>query len=376
MPPSYATKHAVENSQESLAIKPTENERNSESSPTFHSNDVIRKSSDSTPSDADLIRLHDGGANSSDGACSQSSRLRLLRSTCIAKYHTSLAPKGNWHVKAYVDEKHKVFACLPAKSGSTTWKTILANNSFPEPFQLEADHPINRLVKKRGIPGAVPFKDLSSEKKDHILNSKEYFRFVVARHPFERIYSAYKDRIVEGKCSGKIRYVMLKRKVRKMFRKNITKEEWKKGDGVTFKEFIRYLKIKGTTNQHFLPAEEFCHPCLINYDYIVKTETMNEDNEYIIDRFLGPTKRGMRTVQHVVANKPEADDRPLLSPKGRVLKTYESLTAEDIAFLVKWFGADFLHFGYGWRVENSTGNAAVYSLCSNGEQGEGSNACC
>ena len=37
----------------------------------------------------------------------------------------------------HVDAKHKIVACLRPKAGIATWQTILANNPFPEPFQLK-----------------------------------------------------------------------------------------------------------------------------------------------------------------------------------------------------------------------------------------------
>ena len=376
---SGTVKHAVKNSEIISSLRFPEDEYNSESNYIFHINRATAESTESSSSKSEFGNgLHDLRKESSNRICSQSSRLRLLRSTCKAKYNkkiTSVAPENFARINAYVDEKHKIFACLPPKSGCTTWKTILANNSFSEPFQYKNVMNIHSLAREGEIPGAVPFRRLSPAKRDRILKSKEYFRFMVARHPFERIYSAYKDKIVEGSSPAmKIHHA---REILEMFRTNITNEQWKKGDSVTFKEFVRYLKIRRTTNRHFLPVEDDCRPCLINYDYIVKTETMNEDNEYIIDHFLGPTKRGMGTAKHVVANKPEADDRPVLSPKGRLLEAYQTLTAEDVAFLAERFGGDLLHFGYDWRVENSTGNAAaVYSLCTAGGQGEGINACC
>ena len=315
-------------------------------------------------------------AYSSNRTCSQSSRLRLLRSTCKAKKHdtiTSVAPKrSRKQINAYVDEKHKIFACLPPKSGCTTWKTILANNSFDEPFQLKDVMQIHILAITGQIPGAVHFQQLSPEKKDEVLNSKEYFRFMVARHPLERIYSAYKDKIVGGGTFC--------RQVLKMVRKNITKEKSKSCDGVTFREFVQFLQSRRPKDPHFAPINNDFFPCFIKYDYIVKTESMDVDNEYIIDRFLGPTKRGMGTVKNVfVGNEVSKDWSSLLSPKGRLLEAYKTLTAEDVAFLVDWFKEDFLHFGYDWRVENNTGKAAVYSLCrtKGGKgKGKGKDLCC
>ena len=378
LPPSR-TGHDAGNSQEISSLHTTGNERNSESNPDFQVDKSIRKVSVPSPLQTDfrneILQLT---GNSSNGICSPISRVRLLRSTCEAKYgkipSNAVARIGRRPTNIEVDERHKIVACLPPKSGSTTWKTILANNSFPEPFELKDVMQIHDLVFEDKIPGCINFHHLTPEKKGEVLNSKEYFRFMVARHPFERIYSAYKDKLVVGSTPKK--KVNYGRQILKMFRKNITKEQWKTGDGVTFREFVRFLNIRRPKDSHFVPIEDNCFPCLINYDYIMKTETMEGENEYIIDRFLGPTKRGIGTVKHVVTNKPGTKDLSMFSLKGRLLEAYKTLTAKDIKFLAKWFKADFLHFGYDWRMENSGEKPVVYSSCTKGGQGEGIDVCC
>ena len=56
----------------------------------------------------------------------------------------------------------------------------------------------------------------------------------------------------------------------------------------TFPEFVEWFleEIKGNNDidMHFVPATKFCTPCLINIDVIIKFESLNEDQLYLIEK--------------------------------------------------------------------------------------------
>ena len=56
------------------------------------------------------------------------------------------------------------------------------------------------------------------------------------------------------------------------------------GKGLTFKEFMNYItRAKSKLFQeHWKPFYHLCHPCLVNYDWIAKLETINEDSDHIL----------------------------------------------------------------------------------------------
>ena len=157
----------------------------------------------------------------------------------------------------------------------------------------------------------------SKSEIDHRL--KTYFKFLVARHPLERLLSAYMNKF--GKPTG--------------VESSFTKYEpyiKRHGDGEnSFSNFVEYLsdiynfstrffshkfthqevdpKVvdsklrnefpksldedhflrKGSRyfNRHWAQYSTLCHPCHIDYDYIVKFETMREDAAYVLSK-LGP----------------------------------------------------------------------------------------
>ena len=146
-------------------------------------------------------------------------------------------------------------------------------------------------------------------KDERELRLKTYFKFLVVRHPFERLVSAYRDKI----------------ETLKEFFQPIQEQEHVKN--ITFETFVNYIiqehegrysnafssdietkgkgmseTSKGRTrkkiislrqkdhlylNPHWAQYSTLCHPCHIDYDYIVKFETMRENAAYILSK-LGP----------------------------------------------------------------------------------------
>ena len=102
-----------------------------------------------------------------------------------------------------------------------------------------------------------------------------YFTFTVVRHPFDRVLSAFRNRILNG-CT-----YQAKQHIPKMIhRKNLKYG----GKGCvasfpTFSQFVDYIiSNKGKNiDPHWLPYSSRCAPCLVDYDAIMKLETFEED---------------------------------------------------------------------------------------------------
>lgn len=56
----------------------------------------------------------------------------------------------------------------------------------------------------------------------------------------------------------------------------------------TFPEFVRWLLdqiARGNfLDMHFVAASKFCTPCLINFDIIIKFESLDQDQLYLIEK--------------------------------------------------------------------------------------------
>ena len=297
--------------------------------------------------------------------CEPSQRTELLYSKCNntikSKRPLTKTEKRERYGKIYVDEKHKLLVCLPPKAACTTWKAILANNTGPKP--LSKKYNVYKL-HYGGLEsfGIKPLSSFSTTMQQFYIQSSQYYKIMVARHPFDRIYSAYVNKFktnVDLPFKKKHGYNILN-----LFHKDLPKETRKKGEGVTFSEFIQYTKLPMGKNPHWEPTYNLCEPCEIHYDKILKVETLDPDTEDVIQKHLGPYHRGLGTSNNVVLGLDESDS---LGPAGREIEQYSELQDEDMQYLSAKFQKDLEYFGYtatSGRTKN--GKNVVHTSCTKG----------
>ena len=214
---------------------------------------------------------------------------------------------------------------------STSYKNILANNSDVEEFKHQL--PMEYGIHHPGVLKQYNLLHLSQYNRTDILYRLEhYFKFMVARHPFTRLVSAYKDKM-RGDNLFYRKYVHEKilTKLRPGF--NITTAT---DEGATFSEFIQYYIQYGIKDVHFSLLELNCHPCQIQYDYIAKLET----HEYDMD--------------HIINTKLSGYGDPSLNAHGttstaaltQILPEFSNATLQQISAIKQQFRFGMQMFGY------------------------------
>ena len=118
-------------------------------------------------------------------------------------------------------------------------------------------------------------KDKLAPKSQREVLESDYYTFTVVRHPFDRVLSAFRNRILDG-CTDQA-----KQHIPKIIQKNKLKYD-KKGCLVTFptfRQFVDYIISPNGKNidPHWSTYASGCAPCLVNYDAILKLETSEED---------------------------------------------------------------------------------------------------
>ena len=203
----------------------------------------------------------------------------------------------------------QVIYCVIPKGGCTNWKKAILRSI------------IDREVTREEVQDSVlmhshNLRRLSNYTKSEINQKlKTYFKFLVARHPLERLLSAYRSKFgaPTGVQSGFIKYESYIRRHRDgenfieylsdiydvstyFFSHKFTHGEH---DLQTIDPKLKYdisksldednFLRKGSRyfEQHWAQYSTLCHPCHIDYDYIVKFETMREDAAYELSK-LGP----------------------------------------------------------------------------------------
>ncbi|KAG7167443.1 Carbohydrate sulfotransferase 11-like 10 [Homarus americanus] len=169
-----------------------------------------------------------------------------------------------------------------------------------------------------------------AKKSDLIRKVANYTKFLVVRHPFQRLFSAYKDKIQppnpERDVISVLSYVQ-------KHRFNATRKD------IQWQEFVSYIIDGGyRENQHWRPYVMQCYLCDIQYDIIAKYETLFEDSEEILRRIGAPESL------HFPDYYPSSTQTELMSYMGK-------LTQEQTDRLYQIYQQDFELFQYTHNTE-------------------------
>ncbi|XP_069681691.1 carbohydrate sulfotransferase 11-like isoform X2 [Periplaneta americana] len=262
-------------------------------------------------------------------------RRRHLRQTCAmlgldAPGNDSLHRPNPWEF--LVNRPHRLVWCNVFKAASTSWMynfNVLAGYS-PKFLRSSKLVPLNLARRRYPRPS---LRALRAALNDSIA-------FLIVRHPLERLLSAYRDKIqfslphtLHQKLGNEIILRYRKKKIKgKSGSKN---PRWP-----TFSEFVQYLvdvQRRGDPfDMHWTPITHFCTPCQVDFDIIMKFETLQEDQNYLIHH------AGLQEIIQPEWKNPA---------KGRttselVSSYYSQLTTEQILQLYDIYRYDFELFGY------------------------------
>lgn len=185
------------------------------------------------------------------------------------------------------------------------------------------------------------FSKLTPDEKEDVLAN--YTRFMVVRHPFERLLSAFRNKFEGDLPSAQYFQTRIGRLIVKHLRPHAANESLLRGHDVTFDEFIRYLLIpelsrsyqaNSSFNEHWESMARLCHPCIFKYNLIGKYETLQDDAALLLDTI------GARNVTF-----------PTVKTSGgtaaKLISYFEDLPMRTIRNLYKLYEVDFKMFEYG-----------------------------
>jgi len=193
----------------------------------------------------------------------------------------------------------------------------------------------------------------------------ESTKFIVVRHPFERIVSAYRDKLAGFTRNPS--YLTMRKHVIDKYRKN----KKSKSEIPTFRESFDFILSeldkreaggeKILIDGHFMPYSSRCKPCSMNYDVIIKFETLEEDSQYLIEQCglddrigvlhenqapTGPeTKQGFKNKSKKVKKGEEKAKKAITNTKT-ALDFFRDIPTSKIRRLYQHYRHDFEIFGY------------------------------
>jgi len=249
----------------------------------------------------------------------------------------------------------RLLYCPVFKAASTSWlmNYFKLSNSSSSPKEGNLHTKITNL-----FPPPATFK-----LRKQIYS--ESVKFIIVRHPFERLVSAYRDKLAG--FTRNEHYLNM----RKVIIKNYRTDKSDRSSIPSFKESVDFVldelkkMERGSSNLvidgHFMPYTRRCIPCAIDYDVIIKFESLEDDSQYLIEEChlenklkvihenAAPT--GARTAQgqknkskKVKAGK--AEPARSSSSSAQSLKFYQDIEPEKMKELYNHYLLDFEIFGY------------------------------
>ncbi len=150
----------------------------------------------------------------------------------------------------------------------------------------------NNRIKE--VVASNSLTDLPKETCDKLI--KNYYKFVMYRHPLERLVSAYRSKVLNHTLSGiddeEPHYNWLKKKIYKHTHPEEYKE-WFKGNGsrdvwMSFQDFIVYWiennDYRTKHDEHFMPIFDLCAPCSVRYNYYGNFDTFDQDAKVLVEQ--------------------------------------------------------------------------------------------
>lgn len=125
---------------------------------------------------------------------------------------------------------------------------------------------------------------------------------------------------------------------------------------VEFSDFVRYVanptRNPRTSNQHWRPQSDLCHPCHIQYDFIGHYDTIQTDAAVVINRIGAADK--------VRFPFEDPDNKRRMHTNELVMEAIAKSSADDVARLrTSVYAEDFELFGFDWS--NKTGTISILS---------------
>ena len=161
-----------------------------------------------------------------------------------------------------------------AKVGCTNWKKLI--------MKIEGDDKIDSI---RYIPdwatqyGQRKMKEFKQFYEDDPEIIKKRIKFVVVREPFDRLVSAYENKIEpddDDHFGTMSKEISLKYRTDK---NDLTSRP------ATFVEFLRlYVDPSAKVNCHWENFEKLVQPCQYKYDFILKIEKIEEEASELLNR--------------------------------------------------------------------------------------------
>uniref|UniRef100_A0A8B9FXZ9 Carbohydrate sulfotransferase n=1 Tax=Amazona collaria TaxID=241587 RepID=A0A8B9FXZ9_9PSIT len=234
--------------------------------------------------------------------------------------------------RIYVEDRHKVLYCEVPKAGCSNWKRVLMVLNGLATSAHNISHDDVHYGKHLRKLDSYDLKGIYTR-----LNT--YTKAIFVRDPMERLVSAFRDKFEHP---NSYYHPVFGKAIIKRYRHKANEEALKTGSGVRFKEFIQYLLDSHRPvgmDIHWEQVSKLCYPCLINYDFIGKFETLEEDANYFLQLVDAPAELKFPKFK----DRHSSDERT----SAEVVRQYlKELSKEERQLIYDFYYLDYLMFNY------------------------------
>lgn len=161
-------------------------------------------------------------------------------------------------------------------------------------------------------------------------------KFIVVRHPFERLLSAYRDKL-EHMQDREYYYKRYGQYITHRYRakqSNLTNPE------PSFIEFLRFIAKEKHFDEHWIPYVHSCQPCSIDYNFILKFESLTDEYNYFIK------ENNLQYYINYATNARENSSSQGITNDLVAEKYFQDIPVTLLSKIYKIYELDFLLFSY------------------------------
>jgi hypothetical protein len=181
-----------------------------------------------------------------------------------------------------------------------------------------------------------------------MVKTKQYHKLLVVRHPFQRLVSAYRDRIEDTSKFTSQAWIYVPRifaltrpSLNRSQIFDINHHQHKLSIVPTFQEFVEWLLVIPASKYdvHWNRYSDQCSPCIIHYDFVTKMDSFSKEEEVLLMRQMG--------LKHLNVSLPHLQESSGGSTDFNVTCQYfQQLIPEQIKALYAIYHTDFEMFHY------------------------------
>jgi len=233
------------------------------------------------------------------------------------KHHCKNVPFRNFDYAINISLKYKYIFAETPKVACSGIKTILQKIEMNNPKlyweNFEDIH--NRELSPLKKPSEV-------ENFDLLIKDKNYFKFCFVRNPYDRLLSAYLDKIIRGRPQK--RAILL----------HLGKDKDNLNQYISFEEFVTAVCEQDILkmNPHWRIQYYQTFQDTIKYDFIGKLENYNKDIQYVLSKIVNNFS------QYI------SDERRHATKANTLINKY--YTPKIIKMVQKKYAIDFEYFKY------------------------------